>query len=272
MDKYCFETKRFPVKLQRSAEILYKGVYDRMKLLQDLITTLDNHPTPSKCLVIFDIDSTLLCVSPRTQQILRDFALEAPHKEAYPKECSALKEVVCLPTDWGIRQTTERLQLTDSPLEFQKQVRDYWMRHFFSNEYLHLDEPYAGAVNFTNRVLKTGSEIRYLTARDFQRMGEGTVKSLKSLGFPDPDHDRVQLFMKQDRNQSDSTYKVDELSRWDHHWDAIWYFENEPVILHDVERCFPDIELIFVDSVHSHRAQVSNKWAKIGMGYPGFES
>ena len=55
----------------------------------------------TKNLLVFDLDSTLFDVSPRTKKILQDYTLDPKHDKIYPKELEILKEVEIQVGDWG---------------------------------------------------------------------------------------------------------------------------------------------------------------------------
>src|SRR5690606_14795010 len=139
---------------------------DTKSILSDLVTP---SPESSSRLVIFDLDSTLFCVAPRTQQILRDFASIKENQSAYPLECQKLSDIQTTPYDWGVREALERAEIHTNSA-FLASLRQHWRKHFFSNDYLHLDQPYEGAVQFVNAVAQAENEILYLTARDHTKM------------------------------------------------------------------------------------------------------
>lgn len=217
-------------------------------ILRDLITTSPGH---SQRLVIFDLDSTLFCVAPRTQQILRDFASIKEHQIAYSHECQKLKDIQTTPSDWGIREALERADIHTNS-NFLVSVRQYWRKHFFSNDYLHLDQPYEGAIQFVNAVAQAGNEILYLTARDHKKMWDGTVKSLAQHGFPLPSG-KVKLQLKPDPALSDAEFKTRWIGDLSTRPINLFYFENEPVIIEEVRAHFVSVKIIFMDSVHSGR-------------------
>lgn len=206
----------------------------------------------------FDIDSTLLCVSPRTQQILRDFAAQPKMKQLFPQACEILQTVEATPRDWGIRQILERYQIKET-LTFFEAIRNFWAESFFSSSYLQHDEPYKGAVDFVNWCVKQQIEVGYLTGRDEPRMGAGTRESLKQHGFPvSPARG---LNMKPHNRFEDGQFKVDFFSQKLQSEPSIhtWFFENEPVILNQVMRTHPQVRCIFLDTVHSGREVVSEE-------------
>ncbi len=67
----------------------------------------DHSPT-ARVAVVFDLDSTLFCVSPRTESILRRLAGEAEFRAEFADAAAILKDVTVLPSDWGVKSVLER--------------------------------------------------------------------------------------------------------------------------------------------------------------------
>ena len=130
------------------------------KVFQDISLAASTSPV-----VIFDLDSTLFDVSPRTQAILDTF-LKLPHvQEQHPKEYSLLRTVQIQSGDWGLRQPLEKMGFQSTP-DFHKTLREYWRQHFFSSQFLHHDQPYVGAIEYVTALQDIGAQIYYLTGRD----------------------------------------------------------------------------------------------------------
>ena len=209
--------------------------------------------TQKKTAVVFDLDSTLYNVTPRTKRILETLSDHPYFKENFPHEAKHLKNVELVHTDWGIRTALDRSGLK-ATLGFFERVREHWMNLFFSSEYLLIDEPYSGAVEFVNAIFKTGVPVYYLTGRDQPRMGKGTHDALKKSGFPHNEHfDNV--YMKPTQELNDAEFKRDILTQMSKDFEQIYFFENEPVIIHMIRESLPLVKIIFVDTIHSGRAE-----------------
>lgn len=222
------------------AEEILEHLYDRLKV--------------GKVQIFFDLDSTLFNVSHRTQAILRDFANTPKMQELYPAECEKLKTIRVLDDDWGIRTVLERSQI-QSELRFFESVREFWMNHFFSNRYLIHDQPYEGAVEFVRQLKSQGADIAYLTGRDRPRMETGTVESLRKWNFP-LETPEQQLFMKPSAYMNDGEFKRDFMLQADKNSPSeLWLFENEPVIIDLLIKNVPRLKIVFMDTVHSGRAE-----------------
>jgi hypothetical protein len=214
---------------------------------------LESHNKGHRQMAVFDLDSTLFNVTLRTRMILKDLAKKESLLEKYPNETPQLETMEILDSDWGIREALIRSGIS-APLQFFSEVRDSWMKHFFSSDYLLHDEPYDGAVEFVNSLYKAGVDIRYLTGRDRERMGDGSIAALNDKGFPldDPEN---HLILKPVLKLNDANYKKNAFDDIGHPINHIWFFENEPVIIHLVKEHFPDLNIIFIDTIHSGKAE-----------------
>ncbi len=207
----------------------------------------------SKCLVVFDLDSTLFDVSPRLERILLDFAAVPEFQKRFPQQVALFKDIKTHHTDWGINGALERAGVDDNHPEFKKTLMDFWHLHFFSNEYLHYDIPTEGAVEFVNEVAQAGAEIVYLTGRDVQRMGVGSEQVLRKWGLPLSD--KAHLVLKPDKVMDDAEFKTDWfLEALSQSYERIYFFDNEPVILQLMASKCPQVESYFFVSTHSGKA------------------
>lgn len=207
-----------------------------------------------RILAVFDLDSTLFNVSTRTQKILSEFA------ELHRIESLRTVEVKC--EDWGIKEAVLRAGFTiERDFEMLQLLRDYWAAKFFSSEYLHYDVPYPGAISFVQELSDTGCEINYLTGRDEARMGKGSVEVLQKWGFPLAENS---LFLKPAKEQDDELYKLEWFRALDHSkYKKIFFFENEPVNVNAILASHPEVEIIFLDTTHARKQEVTEPIKKI---------
>ncbi len=213
-----------------------------------------NHAQNLRTLAVFDLDSTLFNVSTRTQKILHEYA--EMHKLDH------LKEVEVFSEDWGLKEALFRKGYTiEKDLEMLKSIRDFWSSRFFSNEYLHYDVPYPGAVCFVQDLLEAGCEINYLTGRDHSRMGKGSLEVLKKWGFP---VGADNLFLKPEKAQDDELFKHDWFKKLDHAaYKKIFFFENEPVNVNAILQSCPEVDVIYLDTTHSRKQTVTEELKRI---------
>lgn len=207
-----------------------------------------------RILAVFDLDSTLFNVSTRTQKILSEFA------ELH--DVDRLKNVEVRHEDWGIKEAVLRAGLSlESDLELLKQLRDFWSERFFTSEYLHYDVPYAGAISFVQELYETGCEIQYLTGRDQTRMYKGTLEVLRKWGFP---LEEKNIFLKPKKEQDDELYKEDWFKNLTpHEYKKIFFFENEPVNVNAILSSSPEVEIIFLDTTHARKQEVTDPIRRI---------
>lgn len=215
-----------------------------------------------KSLAVFDLDSTLFDVSPRLERILLDFAAAPLNQKRFPEQILLLNKIKTLRTDWGIMGALERVGLDGKHPEFQEAVKSYWQQSFFSNHYLQFDKAYEGAVEYVNALKDAGAELAYLTGRDVERMGSGSLHILTEWGFPLDE--RAELILKPHRSMNDAEFKTNWFVKAEeNNYEVIYFFENEPVnLVHLSERC-PHVKMIFFDSTHSGKAEVPADIPKI---------
>jgi hypothetical protein len=204
-------------------------------------------------LAIFDLDSTLFDLTKRIQEIHTAFAATPKWRAKYPKQCEQMNKVLVSPRDWSISEGLERAGLLekDNP-EFYRDIHQHWEECFFSSDYLHLDEPLPGAVEFVRALEDVGARIMYLTGRDVGRMEEGTIKSLKQWKFP-LDEEHVELVLKPVAEFPDEEFKAAIIADAAEEMAHVWLFENEPVNINAVIKHCPSVKLVFLDTTHSRR-------------------
>lgn len=226
--------------------------FKSMSGLEKILTDLAQN---SRNLCVFDLDSTLFNVSPRTQKILHEFA------DLYHQD---LKTIEIEASDWGLKEPLIRHGYSlEQHTEIHQNLRDFWVERFFSNDYIHYDVPYAGAVSFVQK-LSTDfkNKIFYLTGRDVHRMEKGTYEVLNKWGFPTPTHS-VQL--KPHRSMEDHLFKRDwilELQNKNSE-STIYLFENEPVNINFIARTTKNIKIVYLDTTHSRKEQINSPAIKL---------
>lgn len=214
-------------------------------------------------LAVFDLDSTLFNLTNRMGRIVDAFADEPSSKQRYPRECEKLRNLPIKSSDWGLNEALDRVGLPKAMFpELNTDLHEFWSKAFFSDGFLQHDEPFPGSVAFVNQLRAAGAELMYLTGRDVPRMLEGTKKSLKEAGFPLGEAG-IELRLKPMAEWDDAEFKVDVLRECAHRFATIYLFENEPVNLNLVSEKLPDVRLVYIDSCHSGREQVSDTLDRI---------
>lgn len=232
--------------------------------LSDIALKIGQAVQDGSVAVVFDLDSTLFCVSPRTQAILRDLSKDEGFQQEHPDVAKILATIEVQPTDWGVRTVLERESVTGT-VPLWNAIRNFWREHFFANHYLHEDVVYSGSLEYVQSLKSLGAEILYLTGRSHQTMREGTVKMLRQCGFPLDSEDR--LLMKPSDVETDEAFKALVLKDLLDSYKQIWFFENEPVIIEHVRVHAPRVQIVYVNSVNSGRKSAPTDLPRIGMNY-----
>lgn len=209
------------------------------------------HGSRDRVAVVFDLDSTLFCVSPRTRHILQMLGGEPEFAIRFADAAAILRSIEVLPTDYSVKEVLARTRIEPNH-ELVRHVRDYWRRHFFSSHFLDRDQIYPSANDYVTHLHRLGAQVLYLTGREERPMRTGTLSALGRWGFPlfDPNH----LRMKPTGLDSDEKFKVQVMQEFVKSFDHVWFFENEPVIIEDVRKAFPQVHIVFVNSAHSGKA------------------
>lgn len=225
----------------------------RIKNHQLLNQILKNPAENIRNVCVFDLDSTLFNVSPRTEKILHEYAEQ--------QNLSDLLAVRVGPNDWGIGEALLRHGYsTEQAHDTFEDLKKFWRERFFSNDYLRYDIPSAGAVHFVHSLYKNKVEIHYLTGRDVHRMGVGTKATLLKWLFP-LDDDRF-LHLKPHRSIDDHEYKVNWVLDFQKNnpQKHIYFFENEPV---NINRIFNSaaaretISLVHITTTHARKEDIA---------------
>lgn len=219
--------------------------------LIEIATHVRHHARREKVAVVFDLDSTLFCVSPRTQHILRQLGNDRAFADRHAQAAQVLRSIEVLPTDYSVRQVLARTGLPFSS-ELAEDVRSFWRRHFFSNLHLDKDILYPSAKEYVTHLHDLGARIIYLTGRNEISMRRGTIETLRRSGFPE--FTDSQLFMKPSDAQTDEHFKLTKFKELSPQFDHIWFFENEPLIINEIHQALPQIHIVFVNSTHSGKA------------------
>lgn len=180
--------------------------------------------------VLFDVDSTLLCTGGRHLAILRAYTEQAGD----PELAGVVARLGPDAFEWNVDEP-----LRGTALEHHTSALiDFWWGAFFSDRYLE-DEPMPGAVSFVSKLHRDGAWIYYLTARDVRGMGAGTAKQLLERGFPLLTS-RVCLHLKPEPTMSDADFKALALEEVGRLGTVVATYENEPKNANLFARTFPD--------------------------------
>lgn len=212
-------------------------------VLDRIAQTADDGTLP---LVVFDLDSTLFSTRPRNLRILRDFADTRPRDADLQRIVSELA-----PDDFGWEVTKPLEARGYADPEGLKALGSFWFKRFFTDEYVTLDPPNEGAVEFAQAAHDRGAFLYYLTGRHVHGMSQGTVHSLTQHGFPFW-RGRTSLHLKPDFKMDDTAYKREALADIrSHQGNVVATFENEPANANMFLRAFPEAMHFLLQTEHS---------------------
>ncbi|MBI3300367.1 MAG: hypothetical protein HYZ75_19550 [Elusimicrobia bacterium] len=196
----------------------------------------------SEPLVLLDLDDTLLATAQRHVRIMAEFAAARP-------EAAAIAQIPPAAVRYLVTETAEAAGLTHP--ELLSELKEFWCKRFFANEYLAHDDQVPGAAAYCKLIVKGGGVPVYFTGRD-EGMREGTLKSLARHGFPMPDEGgEARLVLKDKFDTPDLEYKRRGLDILAGRGSVEGGFENEPAHINLFDDRFPAATNIFVDTKHS---------------------
>lgn len=220
------------------------------------VTNINPLKNPSSSdFFILDIDSTLVTTYQRNQAIIQKFI--SLHKAQFPEDCLALKQAKCQLGDYGIETCLKRIQFKATDLRFSEILHSYWRENFFSNNFLHADQPVEGAVKWVQFLKTCDIDFIYLTARHKDTMWDGTLSSLKNLGFPISEKN---LFLKEDLADKDEEYKAKVLASVidKKNGKNVFFIDNEPLVLNAIQDNHPSVRLVWFNSTHAGKSKPPN--------------
>jgi hypothetical protein len=234
-----------------------------MNLLNTILTDSTSQTASTaesvRTICVFDLDSTLFNVSPRTEQILREFSQQ--------HQIQHFSQIKVHPKDWGLKEILIRegydiSEKYSENIELHRKLVPFWTEKFFTNEYLNYDTPYLGAVNFVQTLYEKNIDIHYLTGRDVFRMGPGTKEVLLKWGFPILSEGHLHL--KPHKDMDDHKYKLDWVLDFKktHPENKIYFFENEPVNINAIgkniqEQNVKNFHIVYLNTTHSRKETVT---------------
>ncbi|MGE0616537.1 MAG: HAD family hydrolase [Bacteriovoracia bacterium] len=178
----------------------------------------------AKPIVIFDLDSTLYEVQPRTLAVLKAWLTE-PASGRHHETRQRLEPAEIKHLGYSVRDLFAALDLPDDS-EAYHEFRRYWGDHFFSDAFLPHDRPYPGTVEFVRALHGAGIHIVYLTGRDAPGMTHGTRANLLRDGFPLGEG--TELHLKPTQKHGDISHKHEVVGDLRRRGEVIASFENEP--------------------------------------------
>ena len=205
--------------------------------------------------VVFDLDSTLFCTGERNLRILRDFT--AASGAEFSGLGAAVETLGPADMGWNVNDALKARGLDDAALHGR--LKRYWSERFFTNEFVLLDEPIAGAPQFAQACRKNGALLYYLTGRHVGGMEQGTTASLLRHGFPLLAGHAI-LHLKPAFEVPDHEFKKQAMAGIAAmRGEVVATFENEPGNANLFLRTFPTARHFLLLTVHSPDAEAPDK-------------
>lgn len=198
-------------------------------------------------IVVFNIDGTILDNRSRSQAILRDFV------KSNPDSCAGIADSIHAmreeEIDYFIIESFNRcgirnLFLVESALKF-------WADNFFTNNYVKMDVPIAGAVRYITELHDSGAMIVYISGRNRANMLEGTVAALGDKGFPIATP-RTLLVMKPNPRDNNAQFKENAYLQIAKLGRVVGAFENEARDANAMRRAWPRASVVLLRAAPSH--------------------
>lgn len=193
--------------------------------------------------VVFDLDHTLYDGRPRTLVILAEFAATLP--AAQRKQADAIRRIPLQGVAYLLADTLRAAGVDDPKLIAAAEA--YWKPRFFSDAYVDLDVPIAGAAAYVRDLWQRGALVVYLSGRNAEAMLTGTTASLQKWGFPVGVRG-AQLVLKPTFAEPDDTFKQASLDHITALGSVVASFENEPGNLAAMASRWPDAAHVFLDT------------------------
>lgn len=202
-------------------------------------------------LVVFDLDSTLFSTGPRNLRILQEFVRE--HERRWPELGALTAPLRAEDIGWNVNECLKRRGVRDP--ELLAELKSFWWRRFFTDDYLGDDTPLPGAVDYVNACHQKGAMIYYLTGRHVGGMEIGSVRALTDHGFPFW-RGRCVLHLKPSFDMPDRAFKDDALADIrSYQGRVVATFENEPGNANLFLDAFPEGLHYLLLTIHSPQAE-----------------
>jgi hypothetical protein len=205
-------------------------------------------------IAIMDLDETAIDSTPRRFAAFKKvFGVSCGMSHRSP-ECERFERLTLgdfyqLNNRYSFKELLARVGLADS--DWAKAFDQAIVDEYLSGRHVELDLPYCGADQWVRRWLSQGGEVRYVSSRYQDTLGEPTLLSLSTLGMMG-DGDQVRLFLRM-RGQSSIEFKKksfmsirEEVENSDGFSKVIGVFENEPENLNAMAEQFGAATRVFI--------------------------
>ncbi len=186
------------------------------KILQT-INSYKKH-TNADFLVIFDLDDTILDTFSRRFFIYKDYLKNQFHlpKISFNLQKNHYNFISIIENDINYK-------------ELNSEIRNFYLKLFFSEQFLYLDIPFLGVMSFFKRLSDFAIPLIFLTGRPESTMKKATCEILNRYKLYTSINDEENLFMKKNPAMPDHLFKKIELKH------ILNLFPEEKIIIFDNE-------------------------------------
>ncbi len=223
-----------PPPLPHQVQVL-QSVLDRVS-----VEAVDGGPTP---LVVFGIDGALFDSRPRILQVLFDYADEVEGDA--PEVAHALRSLTLDRVHYLLSETLRECGIHHA--ELVRSVTSFWRERFHTDEYVVLDEPTPGAVDYVRAIHDAGGGVVLLSGRDVHGMLLGTVQSLRDHGLPIAEVG-VELVLKPDATLDTEAFKRQVLPKLSQRGEVVAAFDDQVSTCELARSIFPNASVALVDT------------------------
>ena len=223
-----------PPPLPHQVQVL-QNVLDRVS-----VAAVDGGPPP---IVVFGIDGALFDSRPRTLQVLHDYADEIDGDE--PELASALRSLAVEHVHYLLSETLRECAITRA--DHVRAITSFWRDRFHTDDYVILDEPTPGAVDYVRAIHEAGGGVVYISGRDVHGMLLGTVQSMRDHGMPMADVG-VELVLKPDATLGTESFKRQALPRLSRRGEGVAVFDDQASSCELALSIFPGASVALVDT------------------------
>ncbi|MBC7794970.1 MAG: hypothetical protein H7Z43_14790 [Clostridia bacterium] len=227
-------TQPAPPPLQGSAAL--------RKVIDDVRASYNRNEPP---IVVFDLDGALFDNRPRTAQILHEYA-EQDLRGIRPDPAARLSALTTPHISYMLTDTLTNAGVNEAAVVNNAAV--FWSKRYFSDNYLHYDQPVPGAIDYVRTLYSNGARIVYLSSRDAARQLVGTTKLLLDRGCP-IGIASTEIILKPTQSTADATFKTQLMTYLRQHGKVMAIFDTQPLNANEYRRQFPEAMTFLVDGL-----------------------
>lgn len=198
-------------------------------------------------IVVFDLDGALFDNRPRTAQILHEYA-ETELRGVRPDPAARLGALTPAHVSYMLTDTLTNAGVNESAVVNNAAV--FWSKRYFSDTYLHYDQPVPGAIDFVRQLYSNGARIVYVSSRDAARQLVGTTKLLLDRGCP-IGIASTEIILKPTQGTADATFKQQLVTYLRQYGKVIAVFDSQPLNTNEYRRQFPEASTVLVDGLRA---------------------